>query len=552
VHKIKDLCAGKDNSEWIKSSRTLSEIFGKEIKEGKMKGNEELIAGIKAGYSYFYISSQEVNKTTNDVISYLDAYYKANKNGLEYKVASWDFESTNQAGESAFNNPDDLFKMLEDMQDGVDSVKPGTIIVAKNFNWFLSDEYNNFDKAKVSWLLNRSLKFSSPDYRKVLIIVGDQPFQKAIPDILKRDFARVEFSLPDEKEIEEIYNFIIDSAKENNKFVMPTEQEKKRIIAGAKGLTNNEIIKVFSYSIVKNKGIFDPKTVEDLRAEEINTTPGLKIGKYNKKLADLKGYDVAKEIIEEWIDDPEARGILVLGPAGTGKTHFAQSIAGEFDRLCIEMEFAGMMGGGLVGQAEAAKMRALEVIAANANPNAPIVVLIDEIEKGLAGTSGAGCQGGTNYSGTTDRSNSLFLKFLSDARPKGIYIIATCNDIEKLPAAYVRAERWDTAPLFVDLPNKGEREAILAHYQKEFSIVAKPANMDGWTGAEIKAWCKLAAKKISKGKKASDADELIVPISKTMSKEIDYLRQWKEGRTVPATRKQVVINKEADKRSLNI
>jgi SpoVK/Ycf46/Vps4 family AAA+-type ATPase len=305
-------------------------------------------------------------------------------------------------------------------------------------------------------------------------------------------------------------------------------------------LTRSEIIKVFSYSIVKNKGIFNPATVEELRAEEINNTPGLKIGIYDKRLEDLKGYEIAKEIVSEWIDDPEAKGIMLLGPAGVGKTHFCQSLAGHYNRLIIELEFAQLMGDGLVGQAEKAMKKALDVVAANANPASPIIVFVDEIEKGLAGTSGAGGQAGANDGGTTDRSNAQFLKFLSDARPKGIYFVASCNDIEKLPAAYVRAERWDTAPIFVDLPDKAEQMAILAHYQELYEVTAQPYDMKGWTGAEIKAWCKLARKKIDKGKKANDADELIVPISRTMEKEIGYLRSWKNGRTVPASRKIVV------------
>ena len=505
-----------------------------------MKGLEELIFGIKAGYAYFYCDSQEVQKTVEDIKVGLNTYFEANSNGIAYKATTWDFEEMATNGDSIYNNPDETFEKLEKYRDGNDKVPPGTILIAKNFQWFLVDQYGECDKVKTAWLMNRAAKFSSPEYRKVLIIVGNVPFEKGVPDILKRDFGKITFNLPDETEIEKIYQFIVDSAKSNPKFKEPNSKDKNRIIAGAKGLAYSEIVKVFSYTIVKNKGVFNPQTVEELRAEEINSTPGLSIKTYDKKLEDLKGYDIAKEIVDEWIDDAEARGILLLGPAGVGKTHFCQSLAGHYNRLIIEMEFAQLMGDGLVGQAEKAMKRALDVINANANPAAPIVVFIDEIEKGLAGTSGAGGQGGANDGGTTDRSNAQFLKFMSDARAKGIYLVASCNDIEKLPAAYIRAERWDSAPIFVDLPNRTEQDAILLHYQKVFGVKATPEDMESWTGAEIKAWCKLAAKKVSRGKKASDADELIVPVARTMSREIDYLRNWSKGRTVAATRKAIV------------
>lgn len=94
--------------------------------------------------------------------------------------------------------------------------------------------------------------------------------------------------------------------------------------------------------------------------------------------------------------------------------------------------------------------------------------------------------------------------------------------------------------------------AILKHYQKVYSITAQPYDMVGWTGAEIKAWCKLAAKKISRGKQANDADELIVAVSKTMAKEIDYLRNWKNGRTVPASRRAVVDQSAVKPRKLDM
>ncbi len=517
-----------------------------------MKGIQELVFGIKSGYAYFYAESQEIQKTVEDIQVGLTEHFKANKNGLEYKVKTWDFETRNNAGESVYSDPDEALKMLENVQEGTDNVPVGTILLAKNLNWFLVDQYGECDKSKTSWLLNRAAKFSSPEYRKILIIIGNAPFGKAIPEILQRDFARIEFSLPDDDEIATIYKFIVDSAKSNPKFVEPDEKTMKRICSGAKGLTRSEIIKVFSYSIVKNKGIFDPKTVEDLRGEEINSTPGLSIRNYDKKLDDLKGYDIAKEIVEEFIDDPNAKGLILLGPAGVGKSHFCQALAAHYNRILIEMEFAQLMGDGLVGQAEKAMKRALDDIAANANPVAPVILFIDEIEKGLAGTSGAGGRGGANDGGTTDRSNAQFLKFLSDARPPGVYVVASCNDIERLPAAYCRTGRWDVSPIFVDLPSKEEQAAILKHYQKVHNVDVAPKNMDSWTGAEIQAWCKLAAKKISKGKPANEADELILPIAKTMNKEIDYLRSWSKGRAISASRKTVAAQSAVSGRKLEM
>ncbi|MFH1547117.1 MAG: AAA family ATPase [bacterium] len=505
-----------------------------------MNGKDNIIFGIKSGYSYFYCEAAEVNKVTKEISDHLTNYYNEHQNGIGYKVTNWNFETNGQ-----YNDPDSCLNLLENTSDGYDSIPVGTILVAVNFNWFMTDEYQNFNKSKTAWLLNRAAKFSSSEFRKVLIIVGSDPFEKAIPEVLKRDFAHVTFNLPDDKEIEEIYQFIVKSAKNNTKFVEPDEKTKARIISGAKGLSTSEITKVFSYSIVKNNGVFDPVTVEELRADEINSTAGLSIRKYDKKLEDLKGFENAKEIVEEWISDPDAKGIILLGPAGVGKTHFAQSIAGHYNRVIIEVEFAQLMGDGLVGQAEKSMKKALDVIRANANPTAPVVVFVDEIEKGLSGMKG----GGSNDGGTTMRSNAQFLKFLSDDRPKGIYVIATCNNIESLPPEFIRAERYDCAPLFVDLPNLSEQQAILAHYQKVFSITATPKEMKGWSGAEIKTWCKLAAKKVSLGKDANDADLLIVPISKTMSKEIDYLRQWKEGKTVPAS-KRLVKEDKAENRAV--
>jgi hypothetical protein len=186
-----------------------------------MKGIEEMIFAVKSGFAYFYCESQEINKTVVDITKGLTEYFDANQNGIQFAVSTWDFEETTEKGESKYNSPDEMLLKLENVQNGFDEVPPGTVIVAKNFNWFLSDDYGNCDKSKTSWLLNRSAKFSSAATRKILIIIGNVTFDKAIPEVLRRDFAHIEFALPDEKEIESVYDFIVEPAKKNPKFVTP-------------------------------------------------------------------------------------------------------------------------------------------------------------------------------------------------------------------------------------------------------------------------------------------------------------------------------------------
>uniref|UniRef100_A0A6M3JQZ7 Uncharacterized AAA domain-containing protein ycf46 n=2 Tax=viral metagenome TaxID=1070528 RepID=A0A6M3JQZ7_9ZZZZ len=513
-----------------------------------MKGKQDVINAVKAGYQFIYAQADEVDPTVKLLVESI----KENNNG--YEVSLWNYEFQNEKGESEMSDPEDVLKMLENIEDGFDSVKPRTVVIAKNWNWFLVDQYGEFDKAKVSWLQNRAEKFASKEYRKVLIIVSNTDYEKAIPAILKKDFVHITFDLPDEEEIEVIYNYIVRSAMENPKFINPDDAEKAKIIGSAKGLTKSGIEKAFSFSLVKDKGKFSADTVAELRAAEIASTKGLTLQKYDDKIKDLIGFEHIIEHMDDWNDDPDAKGIIILGPAGTGKSTVCRALANHYKRTIIELEFAQLMGEGLVGQAENAMANALRVVKANANPKAPIILYVDEIEKGLAGSSGAGGAGGSNDGGTTDRSNAQFLKFMGNPRP-GIIVLASCNDIEKLPAAYIRADRWDCAPFAVDLPNRVEAMKILDLYKVKFNLpknAAPKVDMKDWSGAEIKTWAKLAAKKISKGKNMNEADMMVVAVAKTAEKEISYLRKWVVGRTVPASKRLEVKEAKSKGRGIDI
>ena len=459
----------------------------------------KLIPAIKAGYPYFYAQSFEMSRSIEIITKEVEEYGK-----LEIKT--WDFTDT--------PDPMEVIQILE---------KNNSILIGKNFNWFLKDEYNVINKDIVSYLQNNVDKFSSAEARQVLIIISNDSFSKAIPEVLQKDFFSLDFNFPDENEIEKILNKIIDDVKGNPNFIEPNEEEKKKIILSSKGLTRRELVNGYSFAIVKDKGKILPETIAELQAKEIEKTAGLKIGRYTDSFDMLKGYDNLKEFCLSTIYSNLAKGIMILGPPGTGKTQFCKCLGAETKMKVIEMEMAELFGS-LVGESERLMKDALEII----STNSPCILFIDEIEKGLAGVN----SNQTGDGGTTKRSMGQFLKFLSDSRPKGIYVIATCNNIASLPPEWIRAERWDCAPFFIDLPSEEEQEAILDHYKKFYTVKGDPKTMEGWSGAEVKACCRIAS---MMGKSLNEVEKFIVPISKTMATEIDQLRKWSAGKTIPAS-----------------
>jgi len=179
----------------------------------------------------------------------------------------------------------------------------------------------------------------------------------------------------------------------------------------------------------------------------------------------------------------------------------------------------------MVGQSEQMIKRALEVV--KANPNS--IVMLDELEKMLGGVGKAQVGDG----GTTKRATAQLLKFLSEDRPEGLYVIATCNDVSSLPPEWLRSERWDGI-FYIGLPNEEERQAILDYYKNKFAVEGEAPNTDGWSGAEIKTLCRQAA---MLNCSLQEASKFVIPISKTMEREIAELEKWAVGRTIPASTK---------------
>ncbi|MBQ2605535.1 MAG: ATP-dependent zinc metalloprotease FtsH [Mogibacterium sp.] len=212
------------------------------------------------------------------------------------------------------------------------------------------------------------------------------------------------------------------------------------------------------------------------------------------KFSDVEGVDEAEENLQEIVDylhNPEKyreigasmpKGVLLVGPPGTGKTMLAKAVAGEADVPFFSMsgsEFVEMF----VGMG-ASKVRDLF---RQAKEKAPCIVFIDEIDAiGQKRNSG-------NLGGNDEREqtlNQLLTEMDGFEGNSGVIILAATNRPESLDPALTRPGRFDRR-VPVELPDLQGREAILKVHAKkvkvedniDYSAIARMAS--GASGAEL-------------------------------------------------------------------
>ena len=212
------------------------------------------------------------------------------------------------------------------------------------------------------------------------------------------------------------------------------------------------------------------------------------------------------------------RGVLLLGVSGTGKSAFAKALGKETGRPTLVLDIGALMGS-LVGQTEANIRKALQI----ADAMAPCILFIDELEKALSGAASSG----SGDSGVSSRLFGTLLSWMND-HTSNVYLVATCNDISKMPPELTRAERFDGI-VFLDLPSREQKDRIWQQYIELFELDAQQEipKDDQFTGAEIRSCCRLAA---LLDVPLVQAAINVVPVAVTASESVDALRQWASGR----------------------
>ena len=310
-----------------------------------------------------------------------------------------------------------------------------------------------------------------------------------------------------------------DDNKEEIYVVSLMDEPEEDAIQASIGLTQFEAENAYAFSYV-SKGKICPEIISEVKAQIVKKNASLDFGRYKETLSDVQGLDNMKAFVSKIIKSPLARGIIIYGVPGTGKSMFAKAIGNEFHLPCISLDF-GRLFQKHVGGSESLARQAFACVDAMS----PCILFIDEIEKGTSGTASSSETDG----GTTDRVIRTAVTWLSD-HITPVFVIATCNNVLKMSPEFIRTERWD-AMFFVDLPNAKERTELLKYYKNLFEV---PGNADvaGLTGAEIKTMCRLAKMMnitIDEGRR------FVIPIAKSRQAEIEELRAFGKTKCLPAS-----------------
>lgn len=234
----------------------------------------------------------------------------------------------------------------------------------------------------------------------------------------------------------------------------------------------------------------------------------------------------------------EPRGMLVCGVQGCGKSLVSKATARVLSLPLVRLDFAEVFAAASPEHAIHEAIRAVEAVA-------PVVLWVDEIEKGL---------GAESADARHARVFGAFLTWLQE-RQAPVFVAATANEVERLPPELARRGRFDEV-FFVDLPSPAERAKILAVHlvrrgrdAASYPVAELVRTLEHWSGAEIEQMvtsglfrayadkCELTKEHLS-----AAAREL-VPLATLYEEKIEALRQWGQRRARRAS---------ADRRTLDL
>lgn len=481
---------------------------------------------INARYDLIYIS-------TFEEIRFIDELKSICKN-TEYEIAYWSFASglflSGNLDDSLKEDPISILKSIAEEQDRK------IIYVLKDYHVFLSD-------AHVTRMLKDTIQKMKFNYTPIIITA---PIIK-IPIELEKDITIVDYSLPESEEIQLIIKEAL--AAFNDTEVVEIEDELlNNCINACLGLTRSEIQNTIARSL-SSLGTVDPRILLNEKKQIIKKSGILEYVESKEYMKNIGGISKLKNwltkrstafsIEAKEFGLPEPRGLILTGVPGCGKSECCKAVSNLWNMPLLKLDVGSVMNG-LVGSSEENMRKVLAV----SESVSPCILWLDEMEKALSGSNSSGFSDG----GTTSRVMQYFLSWLQD-HEKPVFVIATSNDLSKLPPELLRKGRFDDL-FFIDLPTEEERKEIFAiHLEKRnrdsenFSLSELSRLTDGFSGAEIEQviidamYEAFARDSGSQDITMFDLKKAIletIPLSKTKSKQIADMRNHAKEVARPA------------------
>jgi adenylate kinase family enzyme len=276
--------------------------------------------------------------------------------------------------------------------------------------------------------------------------------------------------------------------------------------------------------LLVNRSGFIEYVADGTNLTEVGGLEGLKTWLLERR----KLFQLRDSLTEEIVP----KGVLIMGIPGCGKSLSVKAIASCFQLPLYRIDMIEIFSG-RHGKPEGAFVAACRMM----EDMAPAVLWFDEIEMGITCSESGGQQG---------RIFAFFLTWMQE-KARGLFVAATANRIDLLPAEMIRKGRFDEV-FFVDLPNKSEQAEIFKIHLSRRGVDVAALDLkdlwqftNGWTGAEIEQCVISAVTKARLDDRAVTVRDLIsiaakqVPLSHTMKEQISHITSWAFERAVRAS-----------------
>lgn len=359
-----------------------------------------------------------------------------------------------------------------------------------------------------------------------------------LPIELREIFTVVELPFPNYYQIKDFITTRIASS-----CLKLSELGQEHLIKACQGMSYQRIKQVLARSIV-HSGYIDESAIPLIlhaKMQIIRQTGLLEFIPQPESLKRVGGLEQLKQWVKlrrtafsesaQRYGIPTPKGLLLVGIQGTGKSLSAKTIAHEWQLPLLKLD-TGRLFAGLVGESE---NRTREMIKL-AEAVAPCVLWIDEIDKAFGNLR----QGWDGDSGTSRRVFASLITWMQE-KSSPVFIVATANQVEVLPAELLRKGRFDEI-FFLNLPTEKERQDIFrVHLQRlrptrirEFDLGLLAKNAKNFSGAEIEQVIIDAMYRAFSRQEDFGNEDIIlsieetVPLANMAGEQITSLTRWAE------------------------